>query len=77
MIPSIEVMKKIADVLEVSIDYLMYDEKKDRPDTKIHDKKLLAIFEKADQTLDERGRVLVFEFIDALIKKKRFEEIMT
>jgi len=76
VMPSIEAMKKMADALDISIDYLMYDEIKDRPETKVHDKELLALFEKADQSLDDKGKYLVKEFVDAMIKKQDLERIM-
>ena len=75
IVPSIEALKKIADVLNVSIDYLVYGEEKHNTEKKIQDKTLLNLFSKVEE-MDEKGKTLIKEIIDAMVKRHKFEEMM-
>jgi transcriptional regulator with XRE-family HTH domain len=69
MKPSIETAKKLADALEVSLDYLVGD-----GDLKILDKKTLKRLEDIDNLPDE-DRTNIFYTIDNLIKAAKLKAI--
>lgn len=75
--PSIAAMQKIANSLDVSIDYLMNSEEQEQHNVEIQDKELLELFEKADKQLDPKGKELVKEIVNAVITKRSLEKIMT
>ena len=69
MKPSIETAKKLADALEVSLDYLVGD-----GDLKILDKRTLKRLEDMENLPDE-DRTNIFYTIDNLIKAAKLKEI--
>ena len=74
IIPSIETFKKLAEALEVSMDYFVFDHAKMEGVPKIHDPALYDryfILESLDNT--ERGAVLTV--LDALIASHKLKEL--
>ncbi len=67
--PSIEVLKKLADVLSVSTDRLIYGVDEDKVKGKLNDLDLLNMFNKV-QSLDKNELVCVKSLLEAYIFKK-------
>ena len=74
IIPSIETLKKIAEALEVSTDYFVFDHAKMDGLPKISDP---ALYEKyfVLETLGEEDRGTALSLLDALIARQRLREI--
>ena len=66
--PSIEVVKKIAEALEVSIDTLIYGEQDERAKGTINDTELLTMFAKV-QSLPDKQQNTVKDFLSAFVLK--------
>jgi transcriptional regulator with XRE-family HTH domain len=77
-LPNSETIMKIADVFKVSIDYLLKDEIKSNTDiqTKSMDKGLLQQFQELQNMTDE-DKMIVCTLIDAFIKKKQVEKVIS
>lgn len=71
LVPTTAILVKIADCLEVSLDYLVR-EAEDRAVGKIRDSALLDQFTQID-SLPESDKQLVKGLLDAFIKKSKFE----
>ncbi len=69
--PTTAILVKIADALEVSLDYLVR-EAEDRAVGKVKDSALLDQFTQID-SLPESDKQLVKGLLDAFIKKSKFE----
>ena len=76
--PSTELLIKMADVFDVTLNYLVYDDHgKDVPSkNKIHDRELLRRFEVVDD-LPDPYRALAKEILDLLILKAQFQQLAT
>jgi len=70
--PSIEVVKKIAEALEISIDALVFGEQK--PDQIINDKELINLFRGIEQFSNE-DKAIVKTLIDAFITKRKIQKL--
>lgn len=70
-VPSVDVVKKFADILEVSADMLIYGTEEEKAKSKITDAELLNMFSKA-QHLSDHDR----DCIKALIKAFLFQKEM-
>ncbi len=68
-IPSVDVVKKFADILEVSADLLIYGTEDEKAKSKITDDELLTMFSKAQQ-LSEDDRKCVKSLISAFLFQK-------
>jgi len=62
MAPSIEAIKKIANALEISVDYLLFNDYKEKNTTSITDKELLELIEKVN-CLSEKDKNRVKSFL--------------
>ncbi len=71
MVPTTPILVKLADALDVSLDYLLRDAE-DKPIGKIRDAALLDQFTQID-SLAEDDKQLVKGLLDAFIKKNKFE----
>lgn len=71
-IPSIDVVKKLADVLEVSTDDLVYGNLEEKAGKKIQDAELLNIFSKA-QNLDKQDKDCIKSLLKAFIFQKEMQ----
>jgi transcriptional regulator with XRE-family HTH domain len=72
-LPSIDVVKKFADLLEVSTDSLVYGPHEEKAKGKIHDDELLTIFNKA-QALSEEDRRCIKSLIKAFLFQKDMQK---
>jgi transcriptional regulator with XRE-family HTH domain len=73
LLPSLEILAKIADIFEVSIDYLIRNDK-DSAISKIGNKELIQRIKEVDALPPDYQEVLV-TILDAFVKKYRFEQI--
>lgn len=71
LVPTTTILVKLADALDVSLDYLLR-EAKDRAVGKIRDIALLDQFTQID-SLPENDKQLIKGLLDAFIKKSKFE----
>lgn len=67
-VPSIDVVKKIADALDVSIDELVYGNESNKAEQSINDQELLSMFKKV-QLLNDKQKSTVKDFLSAYILK--------
>jgi len=72
-IPSVDVVKKFADILEVSADLLIYGTNDEKAQSKITDSELLTMFSKA-QSLDDHDRDCVKSLIKAFLFQKDMQQ---
>ena len=73
--PSLDVLKKIADALDVSLDYLVSDSGEDLQEVKIEDKNMAERI-KLLNTMDPEDRKAVIRVIDAMLTKKKILRIV-
>lgn len=73
--PTIPVLKKMANALEVSIDYLLDEETEDIPDVKIENKSLLDKVRLID-TLDEEDQQAITRIIDSMLTKQKMRTLL-
>lgn len=71
--PSIEVVKKIAEVLGISIDTLIYGQQDERAKGSINDNELLTMFAKV-QTLATKQQDTVKDLLSAFILKSDLQK---
>lgn len=74
--PPADILKKLADVFNVSIDYLVYGDTDEKAKQAIQDNALLAQF-KAVEELNDKDRSTIKDIIDAFIKRSKLESILT
>ena len=72
--PTMELMVKLAKVFDVSIDFLIRDDQNTAV-TKIRNQKLLNQLE-AINNLPQEDQETVVSFLDAFIKRRKFEELV-
>lgn len=72
-IPSVDVVKKIADLLEVSTDILVYGTEDEKAKSKIQDTELLNMFSKA-QSLSDEDRNSIKAMLKAFIFQKDMQK---
>jgi transcriptional regulator with XRE-family HTH domain len=73
LVPTTEIMVKLSEALDVSLDYLLKNGK-NRVSGKIRDTQLLDCFAQVD-TLPDKDRDILKALLEAFIKKHRFEEL--
>ena len=74
-IPALKTLMKIAEVLEVSIDALVYGQSEEKEDVNVQDKTLLEKV-KLIEELDENQKNSLFTFIDTAIANKRLKDAL-
>jgi transcriptional regulator with XRE-family HTH domain len=72
-VPSIDVVKKFADLLEVTTDMLVYGGEDEKAKDRIIDNELLTMFSKA-QTLNDEDRKCVKSFLKAFLFQKDMQK---
>ena len=74
--PSVEVLKKLADVFEVTTDFLLSENNDNDTEVKIENK---TLFEKVKliETLDEDDQQVIMKIIDSLLTKKKIADLIT
>jgi len=76
-IPSTEILIKLAEVFDVTLDYLAFDQSRASSSAgggNIQDRELLRRFEAVD-ALPEKERSLAKEMLDLLVLKSRFQTL--
>ncbi len=75
-IPSTEILIKLAEVFDVTLDYLAFDNTRTSSNSggNIQDRELLRRFEAVD-ALSEKDRSLAKEMLDLLVLKSRFQQL--
>jgi len=71
--PSIDVVQKIAETLEVSIDELVFGSEALQVESKINDRELISLFSKV-QILNEKQKETVKDLISAFILKADLQQ---
>jgi len=72
--PPAEALKKIADALGSTVDYLIYGNSDEKAQATIKDSELLQQF-KALEQLDEKDKNTIKDIIDAFIKRSKLNQI--
>lgn len=73
--PSVDTLIKLAELFNVSIDYLVSDEMKNRESTILKDKELLESFAKVER-MDEKAKEIVKELLDSFILKHQLGDMI-
>lgn len=74
--PPADVLKKLADTFNTSIDFLVYGNTQQKAQQSIKDNELLAQFKAVDE-LDNKDKSTIKDIIDAFIKRSRLKNIAT
>ena len=74
--PSLDVIQKLATVLDVSLDYLVSDTDEDFKEIRIEDKGLMERVKLID-ALDEEDRSALIRVIDSMLTKKKILNLIT
>jgi transcriptional regulator with XRE-family HTH domain len=72
--PSSDVVRRLADALGTTADFLMNGDSQTVAATKVTDRELLDLFAAVEQ-LDTSDQAMVKTFIDALVTKRRVQEL--
>lgn len=73
--PSTEVLIKISEIFNVSLDYLAFESEGKTAKVEIKDRELLRQFESIDK-LNEEDKVLVKKLLDLVIMKNDFQSLL-
>ena len=71
--PSVEVLNRLAQALDISYDYLLNGTLENKADNILMDEKLLIMFKKIERLPDERKNIL-YEFLDGFIFKSNVQQ---
>ncbi len=74
--PSLDVIQKLANVFDVSIDYLVSDTDEDFKEVRIEDKELMERVKLID-SLDAEDRTALIRVIDSMLTKKKIMNLVT
>ena len=74
-VPSTETLAKLADALNVSVDYLLEGKEEDAAIANLSDRELLRMFEKTEK-LPEKDKEHVKALLSAFLKSKEIENLM-
>ena len=72
--PPADILKKLADTFNTSIDFLVYGDSEQKAQQSIKDNELLSQF-KAVEQLDSKDKSTIKDIIDAFIKMSRLKNI--
>ena len=72
--PSTEVLIKLADIFDVSLDYLAFEAEGRSAKVNIKDRELLRRFEEVDK-LSEKDKGTIKEILDTFILKNKFQSL--
>jgi len=71
--PSASILRKLAEVFDVSVDYLLFDEVDEKISNKINDKELLERFIKLNK-INGREREILIGMLDLFIRDYQIKE---
>ena len=71
--PSVEVLNRLAQALDISPDYLLNGTFENKPDTSLTDEKLLILFKKIERLPEDRKNLLC-EFLEGFIFKSNIQQ---
>lgn len=74
--PSLDVVQKLANVLDVTIDYLVSETEEDFKEIRIEDKNLIERVKLID-SLDEDDKTALIRVIDSMLTKKKILNLIT
>lgn len=74
--PQTEILKKIAETLEVSVDFLLNGSKEEQAKNRLSDIELINQFKAVEQMGDE-DKYIIKQLIDAFIKKRQIQRIVS
>lgn len=72
--PPADILKKLADTFNTSIDFLVYGNSEQKAQQSIKDNELLSQF-KAVEQLDSKDKSTIKDIIDAFIKRSKLNQI--
>jgi transcriptional regulator with XRE-family HTH domain len=72
--PPADILKKLADTFNTSIDFLVYGDSQQKAQQSIKDNELLSQF-KAVEQLDSKDKSTIKDIIDAFIKRSKLNQI--
>jgi len=72
--PPADILKKLADAFNTSIDFLVYGDSEQKAQQSIKDNELLSQF-KAVEQLDSKDKSTIKDIIDAFIKRSKLNQI--
>ena len=72
--PPADILKKLADTFNTSIDFLIYGDSEQKAQQSIKDNELLSQF-KAVEQLDSKDKSTIKDIIDAFIKRSKLNKI--
>ncbi|WP_036085068.1 helix-turn-helix domain-containing protein [Leptospira noguchii] len=72
--PSTEVLIKLAEVFDVSLDYLAFDKAANTSKVDVKDRELLRYFEAIDQ-MEEKEKQTVKEILNLILVQKKVKEL--
>lgn len=73
-LPSSDILKKLADLFSVSIDYLIEGTTEENAKSHIHDRDLLKQFKEIEE-LDQKDKEVIKILLDAFLTKKHIQEL--
>lgn len=73
--PPADILKKLADTFNTSIDFLVYGDSEQKAQQSIKDNELLSQF-KAVEQLDSKDKSTIKDIIDAFIKRSKLNQIV-
>ena len=73
-VPNAETLSKLADALNISVDYLLEGEEKDAATANFEDKDLLKLFQEVEG-LDKEDKDYIKKVVSDLVKIKKFKQL--
>lgn len=73
--PPADILRKLADTFNVSIDFIVYGDSEEKAQQSIKDNELLSQF-KAVEQLDSKDKATIKDIIDAFIKRSKINQIV-
>ena len=75
-IPSLEITKKMANALDMSLDQMVYGQQNEKASTHIVDNELLSLFNKTQQLSDDQKKT-VMDLLSAFVLKASLRQELT